>query len=111
MYLAISTRPGISYSISKLAQRNHNPHKEHDSGIKHVLRYLAGTPDLKLVYRAVRKPVEGYVDADWTIDRKSYTGYAYFLGGSAIPWESKRQGNVALSSTEEEYIALTTAAK
>lgn len=78
------------------------------------MRYLAGTPDLKLVYRAVGKPVEGYVDADWgsnNLDRKSYTGYAFFLGGSAISWESKRQGNVALSSTEAEYIALTTAAK
>lgn len=114
MYLATCTRPDILHSVSKLAQRNMNPHKEHEAGIKHVLRYLASTIDLKLVYKCTGKMVEGYADADWgsnALDRKSYSGYAFYLRGSAFSWSSKRQNCVALSSTEAEYIAMAAAAK
>lgn len=114
MYLAISTRPDIMHAVSVLAQRNKDPHSEHEAGAKHVLRYLSKTISLKLRYCKNGKPVEGYADADWTsnnLDRKSYTGYSFFLAGSAFSWQSKKQDVVALSSTEAEYIALSTAAK
>lgn len=114
MYLAMCTRPDIIHSVSKLAQRNTDPHKEHEAGIKHILRYLSNTKDLKLAYKCTGKKIEGYVDADWascTLDRKSYTGYAFFLGGSVFSWSSKKQGCVALSSTEAEYIAMAAAVK
>lgn len=54
------------------------------------------------------------MDADWagdSTDRKSFTGWAYFAAGAVFIWESKKQSVVALSSTEAEYIALSTAAK
>uniref|UniRef100_A0A0A1X768 Retrovirus-related Pol polyprotein from transposon TNT 1-94 n=1 Tax=Zeugodacus cucurbitae TaxID=28588 RepID=A0A0A1X768_ZEUCU len=114
MYLAISTRPDIMHAVSLLAQRNQDPHSEHEAGAKHVLRYLSKTVDLKLHYCKNGKPVKGYADADWAnnnTDRKSYTGYSFFLAGSAFSWQSKKQDVVALSSTEAEYIALSTAAK
>lgn len=114
MYLAMCTRPDILHSISKLAQRNVDPHKEHEAGIKHVLRYLYSTIDYKLIYQHTGTAVIGYADADWgsnPLDRKSYSGYAFFLGGAAFSWSSKRQNCVALSSTEAEYIDLTMAAK
>ncbi|KAI8124587.1 Retrovirus-related Pol polyprotein from transposon TNT 1-94 [Lucilia cuprina] len=50
MYLAISTRPDILHSICKLAQRNQNPHVEHEKAAKHVLRYLRTTKHLGLQY-------------------------------------------------------------
>jgi len=114
MYLAISTRPDIMHSISKLAQRNSNPHVEHDCGAKHILRYLSRTIDLKLHYRKTGQRLHAFVDADWandSLDRKSYSGYCFYLGGSPFSWESKKQGIVALSSTEAEYIALSTASR
>lgn len=113
-YLAISSRPDILHSVSKLAQRNKDPHKEHVAGIKHILRYLSATKDLKMTYRHTGNPIEGYADADWggdATDRKSYTGYVFYMGGCAFSWESKKQQSVALSSTEAEYVALSTAAK
>lgn len=114
MYLAVLSRPDIMHAISKLSQRNTDPHVEHETAAKHVLRYLAGTINLSIVYRKSNEPVKGFADADWAndqVDRKSYSGYTFFLGNSAFSWASSKQSIVALSSTEAEYVALSAAAK
>lgn len=52
----------------------------------------------------------GYSDADWANDpndRKSITGYVFTKCGDAITWFSKKQRNVALSTVEAEYVALS----
>jgi hypothetical protein len=49
-YLAIATRPDISYTVSKLARYNSNPGPEHWKAVKHLFRYLKGTLDVKLTY-------------------------------------------------------------
>ncbi|XP_054745715.1 uncharacterized protein LOC129250099 [Anastrepha obliqua] len=109
-YLAVTTRPDISHSVSKLGQCNINPKAEHEIGAKHGLRYLANSIDYKLGYYEVC----GYVDADWggdLNDRKSYSGYLFMVAGATLSWESKKQTIVALSTTQAEYVALSTAAK
>lgn len=114
MYLALTTRPDILHSVCKLSQRNKDPHIEHETAAKHIIRYLSKTKDLKMHYFRTGKPIQGFVDADWggdPIERKSYTGYVFFYGGSAFSWESKKQATVALSSTEAEYIAFCAASK
>lgn len=114
MYLAISTRPDILHSVSKMAQRNADPRKNHMVQLKHILRYLKGTIDLKLIYQPEGNQLEGYVDSDWggnSVDRKSYTGFIFYFGGSPITWESRKQKSVALSSTEAEYMAASEASK
>ncbi|XP_046869130.1 uncharacterized protein LOC124461684, partial [Drosophila willistoni] len=68
----------------------------------------------KIHYKQSDAAFTGFVDADWAgdrIDRKSYTGYVYFLAGGPISWKSEKQRSVALSSTEAEYMALSTACK
>ena len=61
-----------------------------------------------------------YVDADfaglWNYESdqdpvcvKSRTGYVMTLGGCPIQWNSKLQTEIALSTTEAEYIALSQA--
>lgn len=114
MYLAITTRPDIIHSVSKLAQRNVNPHSEHMQAVKRILRYLRGTINTRIVYRAGEKSIEGFVDADWggsTLDRKSYSGFIFFVGDCPVSWQSVKQSCVALSSTEAEYMAMSEAAK
>lgn len=114
MYLAVLSRPDILHTVSKLSQRNTDPHSEDETAAKHVLRYLSATVDLKITYSKSGEQVMGFADADWAndlSDRKSYSGYAFFLGGSAFSWTSAKQSVVAMSSTEAEYVALSTAAK
>ena len=50
----------------------------------------------------------GYSDSDWGDDqdeRKSTTGYVFYLGTTAFTWVSKKQSIVALSTCEAEYVA------
>lgn len=56
--------------------------------------------------------LQGYYDADWANDpndRRSISGFYWFLGCSPISWYSKKQQVVSRSSTEEEYTSLANA--
>ena len=114
LYLSVSTRPDIAYSVNYLSQFNNNYNGEHWKAAKRVLRYLKGTSDYGLEYAKTGLPLFGVVDADWAgdaVDRRSYSGYAYILAGSVVSWEARKQRTVALSSTEAEYMALSEATK
>lgn len=114
MFLAVSTRPDISYAVSALSRFNNKPHLIHFTAAKRVLRYIKGTITCGIRYVKTGNPIYGYVDADWgndAGDRKSYTGYVFMMAGGPISWESKKQPTVALSSTESEYMAATQGAK
>ena len=113
-YLAVTTRPDISFAVSHLSQFMTNPTKEHFDAVKRVYAYINSTKGLGLTYRADKPGLTGYVDADWAgniVDRKSTTGYVYTYHGSPISWSSKRQRCVALSTAEAEYVAASEAAK
>lgn len=78
------------------------------------MKYLKGTKDFCLSFSKKDNELVGFVDADWAnniSDRKSYTGFVFKLGDSAISWESSKQKTVALSSSEAEYMAITEATK
>ena len=74
MYLT-NTRPNICFAVNTLTQYLTNPRHVHLTAVKHILRYLKGTVDYGLKYKADQKiNLEGYVDSDWVgsaIDRKS----------------------------------------
>ena len=64
----------------------------------------------------MRPPVDlrvfGCVDSDWASDkndRKSIGGYLITIGNCLVDWQSKKQGTIALSSTEAEYMAYSDA--
>lgn len=114
MYLAIGTRPDIANTVSRLSQHTNDPGNQHWKDAKRLLRYLAGTKHLALKYTKTGDLLFGYSDADWggcTSDRRSYTGYSFFMGGAAITWKSQKQRTVALSSTEAEYVSMSEATK
>jgi hypothetical protein len=80
------------------------PTKEHLLSALRILRYVSGTKDWGLLYRAdTTVQLAGYTDADWAsnaADRRSTSGYAFSIGCAAVAWSSKKQTTVALSSTE-----------
>ena len=124
LYLAISTRPDLSFYAMWLGQFNATPTRNHFLLAKHVLRYLSGTRTLALCLGApsprIPPTLSGYMknvgcsDADWAsdvIDRKSISGYSFFFQGSLVSWSAVKQKSIALSSTEAEYYALSHAFK
>ena len=81
-----------------------NPKESHLVVVKGILKYLKGTEDLCLYY-PYEYPFDlvGYIDADYaqcTIDRKTTSGMAQFIGPCLVSWESKKQYIVVLSTTE-----------
>ncbi|RWR99148.1 polyprotein-like protein, partial [Dinothrombium tinctorium] len=112
MYAMVCTRRDIAASVGILSRYMNNFTHSHFKAAKRVLRYLNGTRDFALMLKPENEALIGYSDADWggnTDDRKSTSGYLFQLGGSSLSWNSKKQQTVALSSTEAEYMALSTA--
>ena len=69
MYLANYTQPNIAFSVNLLARYNSAPTKRHWNGIKHMLRYLYGTSDMRLFYSKAMEPqLLGYADAGYLSD-------------------------------------------
>lgn len=126
MYLMLGSRPDIAYAVTKLAQVAAAPTERHWKGVLRIMKYLRSHESVRLVLGSNKMPIPpslnlpnparliGYFDAslmDCTKSRKSTGAYCFFLDGSCISWTSKKQGLVALSSTEAEFIAGTEAAK
>ena len=58
--------------------------------------------------------IEGFSDSDYATDmdrRRSITGYIFKVWGNTVSWRSNLQSVVALSTTEAEYMAMSTATK
>jgi hypothetical protein len=108
-FLAIFTCPDIAFAVGYLARFNSNPGPAHWVAVKHLLRYLKGTLDYKLVYQpdSLQQPFVCYGGDNG----KSTGGYVIKVGTGAISWSSKLQSVVTLSSTEAEYIAAVEAGK
>jgi hypothetical protein len=114
MYLATATRPDIAYAVGVLARFNKDPGLLHWKAVKHLFRYLKGTLDYKLTYGPTQSPelFTTYSDADHAgnpDNGRSTSGYVVKIGTGAISWASKLQTIVALSTTEAEYVAATSA--
>jgi transposase InsO family protein len=111
-YVAVCTRPDISFAVGALARFQDFPNISTCNAIKHLLKYLNTTKDLHLIFSGSINSVVGFCDSDWASDqltRKSTSGFVFYLGNSPISWQSKLQSTVALSSTEAEYVSASTA--
>jgi hypothetical protein len=107
-YLAVNTRPDLSFVVSVLSRFMQSPTEDHLKVAKHALRYLRGTKDYGLVYNpchierfttpafeyAERQPLMLYADADFAGEietRTSTTGYILFFAGCPVLWKSGLQ--------------------
>ena len=114
-YAALATRPHVAHAYSMAARQQQHPTQRDLQAVVHAFRYLKGTAALPLRFSSTHSTVTppqlvAYSDADWAgdqADARSTTGSVIKLGGAAGSWGSSKQPNVALSSTEAEYIAVT----
>ena len=120
MFLANNTsRPDIAYATHQCARFSHSPKASHSLAIKRIVRYLKGTPEMGIIMTPTKTlTVDCYVDADFAglfgaedsqnpICAKSRTGYVLFLANCPLMWVSKMQTEIASSTMESEYIALS----
>lgn len=110
------SRPDISAAVSILSRFQSCATDRHWAGLKRILRYLQGTKDIYILYQTHEKtsPLMGYADADFANqfeDRRSNSGFVFFVYGNMVSWSTKRQPTVSLSSTEAEFVSLCNAAK
>ena len=94
MYAMVGARPDLAFAVSVVCQHMSKSGPMHWAAVKRVMRYLKGTLDVKLCLGDEDIALRGYCDADWagdTNDRRSTTGYVFYVGMGAISWNSKRQ--------------------
>jgi hypothetical protein len=121
-YLAQTTRPDILYAVHQVAKYSSDPREPHGEEILYLVRYLKKTRDLGIRFKPNHeKGFECYCDADFSgnwnkqfanVDpstSKSLSGWILFYAGCPVCWASKLQSQVALSTTEAEYIAMSQA--
>jgi hypothetical protein len=123
MYLAGHSRPDIAFAVHQCARYTHCPKLIHEQALKHIGRYLLGTRERGLIIEPSQElKVDLYVDAAfaglWGYEDKqdpscvkSRTGFVVFVGDCPVLWGSKMQTEIALSTMESEYIALSEAMK
>ena len=119
LYLTTNTRPDIAFAVSQVARFTSSPRQSHAKAVKSILRYLKGTADKGMIIRPSKNlNIEAFVDADFAglygqepdhvpEAAKSRTGYVITLAGCPVIWKSQLQGEIALSTTHAEYVALS----
>jgi hypothetical protein len=115
MYLANNIRPDIAFTVNLLARFSAAPTICHWNGVKDVLRYLRGTPDLGLFYlKNQNLSLNSYADAGYLSDPhndKSQTRFIFLHGRTPISWKSCKQILIGTSTNHSEIIALYEAAR
>ena len=120
-FLEKSTRPDISISVHQCARFSEPPKRSHAEAVKRIGPYLLATRDKGLLIRPNdRRHFECWVDADFPgnwrqwdahndpMTSKPRSGWIVRFTGAPITWASKMQTITALSTTEAEYIAVST---
>lgn len=116
MYLAIGSRPDITFIVNKLSQFLECPSNEHWRAAKHVLKYLRGTIDKRIKFSSsdCLNTITAYSDADYEScadSRKSISGVIIMLNNGPIIWSSRKQSIVVTSTSEAKYVAAYEACK
>jgi hypothetical protein len=121
-YLSMSSRPNIAFAVHQCARFSSCPMRIHEIAVRHICRYLQATATQGYILNPsfTNRNLDCYVDADfaglWTeasssepTSGKSRTGYVILFANCPVLWVSKLQKEVALSTTEAKYIALSQA--
>ena len=118
-FLEKSTRPDIAYAVHQCARFAAEPKQSHATAVKYIGKYLQGTAEEGIILNPTDHSFDCWVDADFVGNwnkataefdpsvAKSRTGYVITYGSCPLVWGSRLQREVALSSTEAEYNAVS----
>ena len=118
-YLQGTSRPDISMAVHQAARFTMNPKLSHERAVHRIARYLKATKNKGIILDPKSKHgAVCYVDADfagcWDKANSgsaeavlSRTGFVILYANCPVMWCSKMQTEIALSTTEAEYIALS----
>jgi hypothetical protein len=118
-YLEKSSRPDIAYAVHQCARFSESPRLEHSKAVKLIGRYLLGTKCEGMRTAPKDESFIDWSDADFSgnwdpptaqddpMTSKSRSGCVIFYAACPIVFYSKLQTEIALSSTESEYVALS----
>jgi hypothetical protein len=119
MYLASNTRHDIAYAVHQKARFSHGTRDSHALAVRRILRYLKGTSYKGITFKPNKSnTIYCHVDSDFAglfgveygltpICAKSSTGYVIKFCDVLVIWVSKIQTQIALSTMEAEYIAMS----
>ena len=112
-YLAVATRPDISYAVGRLASVLDCYRPEHWTAAIRVVRYLKGTR-LHCLELGGDNPIRPLIfsDSDYANcpeSSRSVGGYCFTLGSGMVSWASRKQQHTADSTCYAEYIAIHSA--
>jgi hypothetical protein len=97
------------------------PRVNHTEAVKRIARYLKGNVSNRIVFKPTTHSFKVWADADFgglrdkdsasdsPATAKSRTGYLIRYADIPVMWASQLQTEYTLSTTEAEYIALSTA--
>jgi Reverse transcriptase (RNA-dependent DNA polymerase) len=116
LYLTKLSRPDMSSAVRELATHMDGANVEHKKALFRALEYAVHTKD-KILTLKPKKSLEGqivgYSDSNYASNkdtRRSVSGFAVYYMGGLISWKSKAQNCVTMSSTEAEYVAMSSCA-
>ncbi|GJU40673.1 retrovirus-related pol polyprotein from transposon TNT 1-94 [Tanacetum coccineum] len=108
LYLTAS-RPNIMFSVCLCARFQEAPKISYLEAVKRIFRYIKGTTHLGLWYpKGTGIETVVYIDSDHVgdyVDRKSTSGICTFVGYCLTSWFSKKQTDLAISTTKAEYVS------
>ena len=108
LYYLTCTRPDILYEVGLASRYMEKPKSTHLMAVKKIMCYIKRTISYGLLYtRCDDFQLISYTGSDWAGDvdeRKSTTGYVFFLDNTIFSWSSKKQAIVIFSTCEAEYV-------
>lgn len=131
------TRPDIVFSVHKLAQFSSKPYLIHEIALERLFGYIKYTVSFGIQYggdkiygdldyftvdhnvigyagTSKKEDMQAFSDADHASDpsdRKSIRGCVFTISGGVVCFNNTKQGSVAGSTIEAEYIPLSIASR
>ncbi len=87
LYIALMTRPDISYAVGQVSKFCQNPDESHWQAVTQIFAYLNGTAEFGIWLGGKRSGLVGFTDDDFAGDKSDYrstSGSIFFYHGGPV---------------------------